>query len=30
MLYKNYNSMEQLVKSGEILDEAEKVLGKLG
>ena len=29
-LYNDHNSMKELVKSGEILDEVEKVVGKLG
>ena len=29
-LYPDHNAMKALVKSGEILDEVEKVLGKLG
>jgi histidine ammonia-lyase len=29
-LYNDHNKMKALVKSGEILEEAEKVVGKLG
>lgn len=29
-LYNDHNTMKELVKSGEILEEVEKVVGKLG